>query len=175
MPAGGTVSVDGNKYGTAPISVPGLSTGEHLVAAMLVGCEEARRTVTLLEQEPRTTVDLKLEPTLGLVLIRTDPQGADVQIDGADRGKTPMFLADIPVGKHRVKLSIPGYQAEITRSEMVKVRAKDRNGKLFRKKASNNLLAHCMEHEIDHLNGILYIDHLKDTDELVKTENGQEE
>ena len=72
-------------------------------------------------------------------------------------------------------LSIPGYQAEITRSEMVKVRAKDRNGKLFRKKASNNLLAHCMEHEIDHLNGILYIDHLKDTDELVKTENGQEE
>jgi peptide deformylase len=72
-------------------------------------------------------------------------------------------------------LSIPGYQAEITRSEMVKVKAKDRTGKLIRKKASNNLLAHCMEHEIDHLNGILYIDYLKDTDQLVKTENGLEE
>ena len=68
-------------------------------------------------------------------------------------------------------LSIPGYQAEITRSEMVKVKAKDRNGKLIRKKASNNLLAHCMEHEIDHLNGILYIDYLKDTDTLIKTDN----
>jgi peptide deformylase len=72
-------------------------------------------------------------------------------------------------------LSIPGYQAEITRSQSVKVKAKDRNGKLIRKKASDNLLAHCMEHEIDHLNGILYIDYLKDTDQLVKTENGLEE
>jgi peptide deformylase len=68
-------------------------------------------------------------------------------------------------------LSVPGYQAEITRAEHVKVKAKDRNGKLIRKKASNNLLAHCMEHEIDHLNGILYIDHLKDTDEMIKTDH----
>ena len=109
-PPGATISVDGNKYGPAPISIPGLSTGAHLVAATLLGHEEARRTVTLLEQEPRTTVDLKMDPILGLVLIRTEPAGADVQIDGADRGKTPMFLADIPIGKYRVKLSIPGYQ-----------------------------------------------------------------
>ena len=72
-------------------------------------------------------------------------------------------------------LSIPGYQAEIMRSQSVKVKARDRNGKLIRKKAGDDLLAQCMEHEIDHLNGILYIDYLKDTDELVKTENGLEE
>ena len=72
-------------------------------------------------------------------------------------------------------LSIPGYQAEITRAQSVKVKARDRNGKLIRKKASENLLAHCMEHEIDHLNGILYIDYLTDLDELVKVENGLEE
>lgn len=68
-------------------------------------------------------------------------------------------------------LSIPGYQGEITRAQSVKVKAKDRNGKLIRKKASNNLLANCLEHEIDHLNGILYIDHMADTDKLFKTEN----
>jgi peptide deformylase len=72
-------------------------------------------------------------------------------------------------------LSIPGYQAEITRSQSVKVKAKDRTGKLIRKKASDNLLAHCMEHEIDHLNGILYIDYLKDTDQLIKNEDVLEE
>ncbi len=65
-------------------------------------------------------------------------------------------------------LSIPGYQAEITRSELVKAKAKDREGKLIRIKATD-LLAQCLEHEIDHLNGILYIDYLKDTDQLIQT------
>jgi peptide deformylase len=66
-------------------------------------------------------------------------------------------------------LSIPGYQAEITRSELIKAKAKDRKGKLVRIKATD-LLAQCLEHEIDHLNGILYIDYLKDTDQLIKTD-----
>lgn len=69
-------------------------------------------------------------------------------------------------------LSIPGYQGELTRAQSVKIKAKDRHGRLVRKKASDNLLANCLEHEIDHLNGILYIDHMKDTDMLIKTENG---
>jgi peptide deformylase len=70
-------------------------------------------------------------------------------------------------------LSIPGYQAEITRSESVKVRARDRHGKLVRKKATE-LLAQALEHEIDHLNGILYIDYLQDKDELLKIDEETE-
>jgi peptide deformylase len=66
-------------------------------------------------------------------------------------------------------LSIPGYQAEVKRSESVRVKARDRQGKLFRKKATD-LLAQAFEHEIDHLNGILYIDYLQDTDKLEKTD-----
>jgi peptide deformylase len=49
------------------------------------------------------------------------------------------------------------------------VKARDRQGKLFRKKATD-LLAQAFEHEIDHLNGILYIDYLQDTDKLEKTD-----
>ena len=70
-------------------------------------------------------------------------------------------------------LSIPGYQAEIIRSESVKVRARDRHGKLVRKKATE-LLAQALEHEIDHLNGILYIDYLQDKDQLLKTDEETE-
>jgi peptide deformylase len=70
-------------------------------------------------------------------------------------------------------LSIPGYQAEITRSESVKVKAKNRKGKLIRKKASD-LLAQAMEHEIDHLNGILYIDYLSDPSKLESTERNSD-
>jgi len=66
-------------------------------------------------------------------------------------------------------LSIPGYRGEINRAEQVTVKAFDRNGKAFRIKA-DDLLAEVLEHEIDHLNGILYIDHLESPDKLEKIE-----
>lgn len=64
-------------------------------------------------------------------------------------------------------LSVPGYQAEITRAETVKVRAKGRHGRIIRRKASD-LLAQAIQHEVDHLNGVLYIDYLADLGQLVK-------
>jgi peptide deformylase len=65
-------------------------------------------------------------------------------------------------------LSVPGYQAEICRAETVRVRAKGRHGRLIRRKASD-LLAQAIQHEVDHLNGVLYIDYLTDKDQLFKT------
>ena len=70
-------------------------------------------------------------------------------------------------------LSVPGYQAEVTRAESVRVQARDRNGKLFRKRGTE-LLAQAMQHEIDHLNGVLYIDYLKDKSQLLKTDSVKE-
>ena len=65
-------------------------------------------------------------------------------------------------------LSIPGYKAEVPRSISVTVKGLDRTGKEVRIKAENNLLAEALEHEIDHINGVLYIDHLESMDQLVK-------
>lgn len=64
-------------------------------------------------------------------------------------------------------LSVPGYQAEITRSRQVTVKGLDRDGKEIRLKAVESLLAQALEHEIDHINGVLYIDHLSPDDELI--------
>lgn len=55
-------------------------------------------------------------------------------------------------------LSVPGYFGQIGRSESVTVKGRDQNGKEVRIKAEG-LLAQALEHEIDHLNGKLYIDH----------------
>lgn len=66
-------------------------------------------------------------------------------------------------------LSVPGYRAHILRSESVKVRALDRHGKPVKVKAEG-ILAQALEHEIDHLNGILYLDHLKSHEDLWKLE-----
>lgn len=65
-------------------------------------------------------------------------------------------------------LSVPGYKAMVPRSESVTVKGLDRTGKEIRIKAESNLLAQCIEHECDHIDGMLYIDHLKSMDELVK-------
>lgn len=56
-------------------------------------------------------------------------------------------------------LSIPGYAEPVKRAAKVMVRALDRSGKKFDLEAQG-LLAKALQHEIDHLNGLLFIDHL---------------
>ena len=62
-------------------------------------------------------------------------------------------------------LSVPGYIGEVKRSESVIVKGRNLKGKEIRIKAEG-LLAQALEHEIDHLNGILYIDHIESEDKL---------
>ena len=66
-------------------------------------------------------------------------------------------------------LSIPGYMGEINRAEIVTVKGLDLDGKEIRIKA-DGLLAQALQHEIDHLNGTLYVDHLESPDALRKIE-----
>jgi len=66
-------------------------------------------------------------------------------------------------------LSVPGYVGEITRSEAVTVKGRNREGQEIRIKAEK-LLAQALEHEIDHINGILFVDHLESLDMLRKVE-----
>ena len=66
-------------------------------------------------------------------------------------------------------LSIPGYFGEIKRSASVTVKGRDRLGKMIRIKATG-LMAEALEHEMDHLNGVLYLDHLESQDKLHKIE-----
>jgi len=67
-------------------------------------------------------------------------------------------------------LSVPGYRAELTRSKLVVAKGLSPAGKEVRIKAREDLLAQALEHEIDHTNGILYIDHLPSLDALFKIE-----
>ena len=70
-------------------------------------------------------------------------------------------------------LSVPGYRGEIERSLKVTVKGLDRSGKEVRVRGEG-LLAQAFEHEVDHLNGTLYIDHLESMDNLFKLEPGAE-
>ena len=66
-------------------------------------------------------------------------------------------------------LSVPGYAGDIKRSVSVTVKARDRHGKSVRIKASG-LMAQALEHELDHLNGVLFVDHVESPDKLRRVE-----
>ncbi len=71
-------------------------------------------------------------------------------------------------------LSIPGYAGMIKRACAVTVKARDENWKEVRIKGQE-LLAQALEHEIDHLSGILYVDRLESPEKLKKIEPARAE
>jgi peptide deformylase len=66
-------------------------------------------------------------------------------------------------------LSVPGYVGQLYRAETVTAKGIDLNGRPVRIKGEG-LLAQALEHEIDHLNGVLYIDRMESMDLLRKIE-----
>ncbi len=71
-------------------------------------------------------------------------------------------------------LSIPGYFAYVTRKEKVWVVAQDRRGKKFKVQGSG-LLGRALQHELDHLEGKLFIDYLASMDDLFVVGQGDED
>ena len=79
-------------------------------------------------------------------------------------------------------LSIPGYVGEVERFESIRVRAQDRHGKKIKLRL-HDWTARIFQHEIDHLNGVLYIDLLTEPENLwteeefeaMQKESGEEE
>ncbi len=71
-------------------------------------------------------------------------------------------------------LSIPGYVAYVNRHERVWVVAQDRHGKKI-KVAGSGLLGRALQHELDHLDGKLYIDYLDSMEELIPVGQGDDD
>jgi peptide deformylase len=110
-------------------------------------------------------------PGVGLAAPQVGVSLRVVVIETPDDGLMALVNPEVvkSSGERRVTegcLSVPGYQAEITRSKQVTVKALNREGREVRLRASETLLAQAFEHEIDHINGILYIDHVDPEDAL---------
>lgn len=71
-------------------------------------------------------------------------------------------------------LSVPGFVAYVTRRERVWVVAQNRFGRHIRL-AGTGLLSRALQHELDHLDGKLYIDYLESMDELIPVGHGEDE
>lgn len=108
-------------------------------------------------------------PGIGLAAIQVGEPLRLVVIDLAKEGETPapqvfvnpeIVATGSGINVHEEGcLSIPDYYAEVERPDTVTVRYVDREGKQ-RELVADGLLATCLQHEIDHLNGVLFVDHI---------------
>jgi peptide deformylase len=71
-------------------------------------------------------------------------------------------------------LSVPGWAGEVTRHHKVVVKGLDRHGKRIRIEAEE-LLARVFQHEIDHLDGVLFTDRISDPEKIWSIKEGEEE
>ncbi len=108
VPDKATLTCNGIVRDATPVTIDGLRPGDHLIQIEKPGFIPAWRTVTLKSGQ-RSSLDIRLEPLTGLVLLRSVPDGADIEINGAYRGKAPLLLTDLPLGKYQVKASSAGY------------------------------------------------------------------
>jgi len=88
-------------------------------------------------------IDISEEKDQPLVLINPDVEVLDAELESCQEGC----------------LSVPGYYEEVIRPRHIRLKALDRDGQPFTLEAED-LLAVCIQHEIDHLNGKLFVDYL---------------
>lgn len=143
------------------------------------------KKITRIDSKIEALIDDMLEsmPALHGVGLAAPQVGVSLQLAviQVDEEEEPYVLVNPEIVKkagERVVseacLSIPGYRGEITRANSVTVKARNRFGKEYRIKGTG-LLAQALEHEIDHLHGVLYIDHLESPEYLERIEPGDEE
>lgn len=110
-PQGARVSVDGQERGVTPITVR-LSSGAHVLEVQ-VGKSEPRVIPLTIQAGVQTAQYIELQgvQATGTLVIRSEPSGARVTIDGQPRGTTPATIRDLPAGDHSVVLELGGRKA----------------------------------------------------------------
>ncbi|MCW8093470.1 peptide deformylase [Alteromonas sp. ASW11-130] len=106
------------------------------------------------------------ENGIGLAATQVDRHIQVVVMDVSEDQDTPYVFINPEIVEKQGKvtseegcLSVPGNYAKVERAESVKVKAFDENGDPFELEASG-LLAICIQHELDHLQGVLFVDYL---------------
>ena len=127
-----------------------------------------------VDNELRKLMDDMLEtmysaPGIGLAAVQIGILKRLIVIDISkeDEKKTPLFFVNPEITFKSDKtstyeegcLSLPGFYAEVERPTECQINYLDYEGKQ-KKMMANGLLATCIQHEVDHLNGILFIDHI---------------
>jgi len=117
-PGGATVFLDGGNAGQTPSSgalkLNGISAGDHTVKLQMSGYQEYTTGVNVrqstVSQVSAVLVPVGVAPATGGLSISSTPSGANVYVDNAFRGITPLSMTDISSGSHTLLIQLAGYQ-----------------------------------------------------------------
>ncbi len=105
-------------------------------------------------------------PGIGLAATQVNFHKRIIVIDISDQCNEPICLINPEIieksGEIQCEegcLSLPDYYENVTRSNDIKVQALNQHGETFELEASE-MLSVCIQHEVDHLDGILFVDHI---------------
>jgi peptide deformylase len=105
-------------------------------------------------------------PGIGLAASQVDVHQRFMVIDVTDDKTRPLVFVNPEITARQGEqvyqegcLSVPNIFADVTRSDMITVQALDRHGQLFTLEV-DGVLAVCVQHEMDHLDGKLFVDYL---------------
>jgi peptide deformylase len=107
-------------------------------------------------------------PGIGLAATQVDVHRRLIVIDVSEDRNEPLVFINPEIlsreGEASTEegcLSVPGVFDEVKRAAKVRVRAQDRNGEVF-EHDYDDILAVCIQHEMDHIDGKLFVDYLSD-------------
>ena len=128
--------------------------------------------VETVDDEIRSQIDDMFEtmyaaPGIGLAATQVNIHKRIITLDTSEEQDQPLVLINpefevLDAELHKYQegcLSVPGFYEDVKRPQRIKVKALDRNGDAFEFEA-DELLAVCIQHEIDHINGKLFVDHI---------------
>ena len=112
QPDGARVMVDGESRGTTPLQLFDLAPGRHLFHVEAPGHRPADAYLKVAEEGAFLQKHFELEPEKALILVRTDPAGAEVRCQGLTLGTTPLMVSSLPTDAAYVfEVSKGGYRA----------------------------------------------------------------
>lgn len=106
-PPGVAVFVDGEAHGNTPARIS-LKAGAHILELRGRGVPRSVPVTITAGAEVSQYLELPQTPTLGSLLVQSDPAGALVTVDGVEQGKAPANIAGLTPGEHEVVLQAPG-------------------------------------------------------------------
>lgn len=107
-PSGASLNLNGKYQGSTPITIPDLPPDLYGISLSDPGFINLSRRVEVLSGTV-TEVSVNLSSVNGTLWVTSVPVGADITIDGADAGKTPVLLANLTPGNHTITASGPGF------------------------------------------------------------------
>ncbi len=112
------VYLNGEYVGVTPLE-KSVKIGKYTLEVKKEGYEDYKKEVTI-ERGKETVIIANLEISTGSLIVKTDPDGATIFVDGKNYGLTPIEIKDFEIGEHEIVISKEGYAQIIKKIEIGK-------------------------------------------------------